>query len=43
MPPIPGWFARRRRDLPPARDVLAGLPAGPAVRHAAAERERVIA
>jgi hypothetical protein len=25
---LPGWFARRRRDLPPANDVLAGLPSG---------------
>jgi glycosyltransferase involved in cell wall biosynthesis len=24
--PLPGWFARRRRDLPPASQVLAGLP-----------------
>ncbi|HVL66659.1 MAG TPA: glycosyltransferase [Vicinamibacterales bacterium] len=27
--PLPGWFARRRRDLPPAADVLASIPAGP--------------
>jgi glycosyltransferase involved in cell wall biosynthesis len=27
--PLPGWFARRRRDLPPAKDVLAQLPVGP--------------
>ena len=26
--PLPGWFARRRRDLPPASQVLAGLPVG---------------
>jgi glycosyltransferase involved in cell wall biosynthesis len=26
--PLPGWFARRRRDLPPAREVLEGIPAG---------------
>jgi glycosyltransferase involved in cell wall biosynthesis len=25
----PGWFARRRRTLPPANDVLADLPSGP--------------
>lgn len=31
--PLPGWFARRRRDLPPARDRLARLPAGPVVVH----------
>jgi glycosyltransferase involved in cell wall biosynthesis len=28
--PIPGWFARRRRDVPAARDVLASLPRGAA-------------
>lgn len=27
--PLPGWLERRRRNLPPAREVLAGLPAGP--------------
>jgi glycosyltransferase involved in cell wall biosynthesis len=31
MDPLPGWFARRRRELPPAGEVLAGLPAGPVV------------
>lgn len=30
MEPLPGWFARRRRDIPPANDVLAGIPAGAA-------------
>lgn len=29
--PLPGWFARRRRDLPPAVEVLASLPAGAVV------------
>jgi glycosyltransferase involved in cell wall biosynthesis len=29
--PLPGWFDRRRQDLPPAEDVLARLPTGPAV------------
>ena len=29
--PLPGWLARRRRSLPPAREVVAALPAGPAV------------
>ena len=29
--PLPGWMARRRRDLPPARDVLARVPAGAVV------------
>ena len=28
--PLPGWFARRRRDLPPARQVLDRLPSGAA-------------
>ena len=28
---LPGWFARRRRDLPPSRAVLAGIPEGPAL------------
>jgi glycosyltransferase involved in cell wall biosynthesis len=29
--PLPGWFDRRRQDLPAARDVLATLPTGPAL------------
>lgn len=29
MEAIPGWFARRRLDKPPAADVVAALPAGP--------------
>jgi glycosyltransferase involved in cell wall biosynthesis len=29
--PLPGWFDRRRQNLPPAQEVLAGLPSGPAV------------
>jgi hypothetical protein len=28
MEPVPGWFARHRRSLPPAVDVLARLPSG---------------
>ena len=36
LEPLPGWFARRRAALPPALDVVAGLPSG-AVR---TERER---
>jgi glycosyltransferase involved in cell wall biosynthesis len=32
--PLPGWFDRRRQDLPAAEDVLAGLPNGPAGRRA---------
>jgi glycosyltransferase involved in cell wall biosynthesis len=31
MDPLPGWFARRRQELPPAEDVLAALPTGPAL------------
>ncbi len=27
--PLPGWWARRRRSLPPAREVLQQLPTGP--------------
>jgi glycosyltransferase involved in cell wall biosynthesis len=30
--PLPGWFDRRRQDLPAAQDVLAKLPTGPAGR-----------
>jgi hypothetical protein len=26
--PLPGWFARRTRDLPPAADVVARIPRG---------------
>jgi glycosyltransferase involved in cell wall biosynthesis len=29
--PLPGWFNRRRQDLPAAEEVLARLPAGPAL------------
>src|SRR5713101_1221439 len=29
--PLPGWFDRRRQDRPPAEEVLARLPRGPAV------------
>jgi hypothetical protein len=29
--PLPGWFDRRRQDLPAAEEVLAGLPKGPAL------------
>jgi glycosyltransferase involved in cell wall biosynthesis len=31
--PLPGWFDRRRQDLPAAEDVLAKLPKGPVWRH----------
>lgn len=30
--PLPGWWARRRRDLPAAVDVLQGIPAGPVLK-----------
>jgi glycosyltransferase involved in cell wall biosynthesis len=30
MEPLPGWIARRRRTLPPAAEVLAAIPSGPA-------------
>lgn len=30
--PLPGWFGRRRRDLPPGRQVVDRLPTGPAPR-----------
>jgi glycosyltransferase involved in cell wall biosynthesis len=29
--PLPGWFDRRRQDLPAAQEVLARLPKGPAL------------
>ena len=29
--PLPGWFERQRRDVPPAEAVLATLPVGPAI------------
>jgi hypothetical protein len=29
--PMPGWLARRKPDLPPAREVLAAIPAGAVV------------
>jgi glycosyltransferase involved in cell wall biosynthesis len=32
MDPLPGWLARRRRSLPPARAVVDALPAGPVTR-----------
>jgi glycosyltransferase involved in cell wall biosynthesis len=31
METLPGWFARRRRELPPAVDVLRRIPEGPAL------------
>jgi glycosyltransferase involved in cell wall biosynthesis len=38
MEPLPGWLERRRQNLPPARQVLAGLPSGPALPVEAARR-----
>ena len=32
MEPLPGWLARRRRSVRPAREVLEAAPAGPVVR-----------
>jgi glycosyltransferase involved in cell wall biosynthesis len=29
--PLPGWFARRKRDLPPSQEVLERIPRGPAL------------
>jgi len=31
MEPIPGFFARRRREIPPARETLNRIPTGPAL------------
>ena len=36
LEPLPGWLTRRRRDLPPAAQVLASLPSGAAVTQAGA-------
>ncbi len=30
--PLPGFFARRRRDLPPARPIVDALPSGPVLK-----------
>ena len=38
--PLPGWFARRRRELPPATDVLARIPAGAVMPDREARRDR---
>ena len=41
LEPLPGWWARRRRDVPPAEEVLNGVPAGPVVpRRGGGARER---
>jgi glycosyltransferase involved in cell wall biosynthesis len=36
LEPLPGWFERRRRTLPPAREVMATLPQGPVLTEAQA-------
>jgi glycosyltransferase involved in cell wall biosynthesis len=38
--PLPGWLARRRKDLPPASDVLARVPSGAVIPDAASRRDR---
>ena len=38
--PLPGWFARRRRELPPATDVLSRLPSGAVMPDREARRDR---
>jgi glycosyltransferase involved in cell wall biosynthesis len=37
--PLPGWFARRARTIPPANDVLAGIPSGAVVPRREAAQE----
>lgn len=34
LPPLPGWFGRRRRDVQPAAAIIDALPTGPASRTA---------
>ena len=40
LDPLPGWFARRRRELPPAAEVLARLPSGAIIPGGDARRDR---
>jgi glycosyltransferase involved in cell wall biosynthesis len=40
MEPMPGWIARRRANVPPAIDVVAGLPSGAVIDEAADESAR---
>ena len=40
LDPMPGWFARRRRELPPATEVLSGLPSGAVMPDQDARRDR---
>jgi glycosyltransferase involved in cell wall biosynthesis len=39
LAPEPGWFAKRRRTLPPADTILADIPSGPVVESAKHEGE----
>ena len=32
LPPLPGWLARRRKDVPPAKQVVDAVPAGPVLK-----------
>jgi glycosyltransferase involved in cell wall biosynthesis len=41
MDPLPGWFERRRQNLPPAEEVLAKLPQGPSLSDRPKEAGRV--
>jgi glycosyltransferase involved in cell wall biosynthesis len=38
--PLPGWFARRRRDLPPAAEVLSRVPSGAVLPERLARQDR---
>jgi hypothetical protein len=37
MESLPGWFARRRTQVPPAAEVLKGLPAGAVIESTASD------
>ncbi len=37
--PMPGWLARRKRDIPPGHEILTAIPAGPVTRGLADARE----
>ena len=41
LEPLPGWIARRRRTVPPARATVQQLPSGPALTHQGRSRSRV--
>jgi hypothetical protein len=40
LEPMPGWFARRKRDIPAATEILSRLPAGAAAADADSRRDR---